>query len=1146
MVRFFRSLRFPLIILLPLFFLCPFGLAAADETPNPKVIILNSYHPGFTWSDDEMAGVLEELRRRYPRLDPAIEYLDDKRFPTAVHRLKMKDYLASKYQGHKFDLVIALDNAALDLALDFRPELFPGTPIVFAGVSGLTSARLAGKEKVTGVMEIPAIAETLELALALHPRTKEIFILHDYTITGKAMRRIIEQILPTFQGRVKFTFSPPAPMAEIVKQLKMLPDDTIVFIAAFATDAAGESFSQAETARHLTAGIKKPVYIVHEVLLGHGPVGGVLLDGREEGRRAGEIALRVLAGEDPSSIPVDIKSNARPMFDYRQLARFKIPESALPAGSIIINRPTSFYEDHKSLVWGASGVVVALGLLVIVLWINITRRRQAEQALQKNFHLLHSLFDAIPNPIFYKDKNGVYLGCNQHYEEFLGISHDALIGKTVFDISPQELADIYCKKDAELIEHPGVQVYDASVQNIHGQWRDVTFYKSTFNNVDGSLAGLVGVIVDITERKQAEAALSKNYSELHDTAQQLEQSRNMLQLIIESIPVRVFWKDSDLRYMGCNTLFARDAGLSQPEQLLGKDDFSMGWREQAEVYRADDRQVMESRRPKMNIVEPQTTPAGAKIWLNTSKVPLQLPNGEVFGVLGVYEDITARYHAEEALRESEEKFRLVFEKAPLGIMHYDQTSTITDCNEKFAEIIGTPKEEFIGFNMMRQLGDDKMRQAVAVSLKGEAGYYEGDYLSVTAGKLTPVRAIFQPIFSSDGVLSGGVTLFEDVSERQRAESERLQFNKLESLGTLAGGIAHDFNNILTAILGNIGLAALDDKIGLRVQDRLAQAEAACLRAQALSQQLLTFAKGGTPIKKLFSVTELLTESTAFSCAGSPVKCETSFPDNLWSIEADPGQIGQVFQNLIINAIQAMPTGGMIKVWAENLALGTSTDLPLSLGKYIKISVQDQGMGIPAEHLPRIFDPYFTTKQQGSGLGLASVYAIIKKHHGHIAVESKSGVGTTFFIYLPAVEQQATSQPAEDRELLVGKGKILVMDDEEIVRHVLGRMLARLGYEAEFARDGRQAIEMFVQAHGSGQVFAAVILDLTVPGGMGGKETIERLLEIDPRVKAVVSSGYSDDPIMADFTKYGFSGVIAKPYKISELGKILQGVVMGQR
>jgi PAS domain S-box-containing protein len=399
------------------------------------------------------------------------------------------------------------------------------------------------------------------------------------------------------------------------------------------------------------------------------------------------------------------------------------------------------------------------------------------------------------------------------------------------------------------------------------------------------------------------------------------------------------------------------------------------------------------------------------------------------------------------------------------------------------------------------------------------------------------------ITDAQGQPRGTVGVTRDITERRQLEEQFLQAQKMEAVGTLAGGIAHDFNNILTAILGNIGLAVLDDKISSRVKDRLAQAEAACMRAQALSQQLLTFAKGGAPVRKLFSVAELLTESTTFTCAGSSVRCETSFPENLWWIEADPGQIGQVFQNLTINAIQAMPTGGTIKVWAENLMLGPEHDLPLNSGRYIKISVRDQGMGIPAEHLPKIFDPYFTTKQKGSGLGLASTYAIIQKHHGHIAVMSTPGEGPTFHIYLPAVEQQVAPQPEEDRGLLVGKGKILVMDDEEMVREVLGRMLARLGYETEFAGDGSEAIKMFVQAQGVGQPFAAVILDLTVPGGMGGEETLAKLLEIDPQLKAIVSSGYSDDSIMANFHKYGFSGVIAKPYRISELGKILNQVIM---
>jgi PAS domain S-box-containing protein len=617
----------------------------------------------------------------------------------------------------------------------------------------------------------------------------------------------------------------------------------------------------------------------------------------------------------------------------------------------------------------------------------------------------------------------------------------------------------------------------------------------------------------------------------------LSETTDMLRLIIEAIPVRVFWKGHDLRYLGCNTLFARDAGRNNPQELVGRDDFAMGWKDQAELYREDDRQVMESRRPKLNIIEPQTTPTGAKIWLNTSKVVLQKPDGEVFGVLGVYEDITERKQAEEA-------FQVLVNQAPMGIFIV-QDGKFQLINPGFEKISGYAAGDLLGCESMRLVSPDyrqAVREHAIKMLKGEpVQAYEFPIITKCGETRWVMETVTSTLYRGKRASLG---YFIDISEHRSLEAQLLQARKMEAVGTLAGGIAHDFNNILTAILGNIGLAILDDKMSPRVRDRLAQAEQACLRAQSLSQQLLTFAKGGAPVKKIIPVAKLLTESIAFTCAGSAVRVDTSFPEDLWSIEADPGQIGQIFQNLTINAIQAMPTGGTIKVRAENLTLGTDRDLPLEAGKYLKITVQDQGIGIAAQHLPRIFDPYFTTKQKGSGLGLASTYAIVKKHHGHISVESKQGVGTTFQIYLPASEQPAAPQPAEDTGLPVGEGKILVMDDEEMVREVLGRMLGLLGYGVELASDGGEAIERFVQAQKAGQAFAAVILDLTVPAGLGGKDTVAKLRQLDPRIKAIVSSGYSDDPIMADFRKYGFSGVIAKPYKISEVGRLLQEVVMG--
>ncbi|MBU4448427.1 MAG: response regulator, partial [Proteobacteria bacterium] len=268
------------------------------------------------------------------------------------------------------------------------------------------------------------------------------------------------------------------------------------------------------------------------------------------------------------------------------------------------------------------------------------------------------------------------------------------------------------------------------------------------------------------------------------------------------------------------------------------------------------------------------------------------------------------------------------------------------------------------------------------------------------------------------------------------------------------------------------------------------------------------------------------------------------PDDLWAAEADPGQISQVLHNLVINAIQAMPSGGMVRILGENLVVETGSELGLDAGRYVKISIQDEGIGMSADHLSKIFDPYFTTKQMGSGLGLATSYSIIKNHRGHMSVESKLEKGTTFQVYLPASDQKVTQQLQEDGELISGKGRILVMDDEPMVRKVLGKMLLAMGYEVESAQDGAQALELYTRAQDTGDPFVTVILDLTVPGGMGGKEAMARLLKIDSQVKAIVSSGYSDDPVMANFQSYGFTDVIAKPYRISELDKVLKNTLSG--
>jgi PAS domain S-box-containing protein len=389
------------------------------------------------------------------------------------------------------------------------------------------------------------------------------------------------------------------------------------------------------------------------------------------------------------------------------------------------------------------------------------------------------------------------------------------------------------------------------------------------------------------------------------------------------------------------------------------------------------------------------------------------------------------------------------------------------------------------------------------------------------------------------------------AELAKANEELVKMQKLESVGVLAGGIAHDFNNNLQSILSCVTLAKTYANPEDEVYEKLTDAERITLQAKGLSQQLLTFSRGGDPIRKTIFISELIKESVNLALSGSNVKCEFNIPNNLWPVEADKGQLNQVISNFIINANQAMPEGGIVKVKTENINVDKNDLLLLKEGKYVRITIEDQGTGISHEHLQKIFDPYFTTKEKGNGLGLATCYSIIKKHDGYIDVESEVGIGTVFHIYLPAslIEPQkkpVLSKPngfSPEPDEGNGKGKVLLMDDEGIIRLVITQHLRNLKYEVEAAGNGAEAIELYKKAMESGKSFDAVVMDLTIPGDMGGKEATKRLLEIDPKAKVIVASGYVDDPIMAEFRKYGFKGVLTKPYEIYELDDMLRNVIM---
>jgi len=513
-------------------------------------------------------------------------------------------------------------------------------------------------------------------------------------------------------------------------------------------------------------------------------------------------------------------------------------------------------------------------------------------------------------------------------------------------------------------------------------------------------------------------------------------------------------------------------------------------------------------------------------------------------------DLSDIKRAEDALATERERLSVTLRAMTEGVITVDMEGTVQFINEAAEKLTGWSAGTAVGRRIEEvcALRHEKTRAVIALPATAELAAARGADLppqSVLISREAGLVFVEGRVAAMHGVAGaqvGAVLVLRDITERARLEAEVLRSSKLESLGILAGGIAHDFNNLLTVVMGNLTLAMLDSQVAAAAGRWLREAEHGVLRARDLTQQLLTFAKGGDPVRTAVALPDIVREAAEFTLHGSKVRCIFDIAADLWPADVDKGQIGQVVQNIVINAVQAMPEGGALHIALRNAAVAAG-DLPaVAAGRYLKLSLADTGTGIRGEHLARIFDPYFTTKQQGSGLGLATVYSVVKKHQGHIEVESELGRGTTFRIWLPAAQRPPEAAAPVHTRLSHRTGRILFMDDEEPICRLATALLERMGYEANVVGDGSEVVREYGAARTAGRPYDAVILDLTVPGGMGGLEAMEALRKLDPEVRAIVSSGYSSDPVLANYRAHGFLGMVPKPYKITDLSKTIQTVL----
>ena len=791
------------------------------------------------------------------------------------------------------------------------------------------------------------------------------------------------------------------------------------------------------------------------------------------------------------------------------------------------------YERFASNVgkWFGGVAYPAVDGKVAVTFVDITQQKQAAIALQESSERFRSIIDNTEAGYFFIDTEGIIRDVNQAWANMYKYSSvDEIIGHHFTEV--QQLDDIELAKDFVAGIMRGDSKYMSGEFSRQCKDGSIGYHTFTANPVmrQGEVVGIEGFIIDSTESKIIKESLRKSEEEYRT--------------LIENTTDIIMRFDRAGRHIYVSPSIKSELDMA-PDLFIGKTHKELGFPEDiCQLCEDAINRVFKS--GKMYETEFSVDGKEGEVTYNWRVIPEFDDDGNVKTAMSTARNVTRRKQVELTLKESEKRFHSLFYAMEEGValhqMIYDKRGKavdyiVLDVNLSYESITGLKKKQVVG------------KKASNIYDTSEPPYMD-IYGNVAAtGKATSFETYFQPMEKhfNISVFSPAkgqfATVFFDVTKHRQLEQEQARAAKLESIGLLAGGIAHDFNNILTAIVGNISLAKMISmREGSETEDVLAEAENAVMRAKDLTMQLLTFAKGGEPVRKTTSLADLICETTKFTLMGSNVRCRHYLAKDLKACEIDQGQISQVINNLLINGVQAMPLGGTISVRAENYTQSRNSGLGLKKGEYVKLTIKDQGIGIPEQNLAKVFDPYFTTKEKGSGLGLATSYSIIKRHNGLIKVESKLDVGTTFQIYLPASKKSTSRITSKRKSSGKARGRVLLMDDDQQVSNTISKMLQLLGHEVKTAPHGRAAIHIYKQAIELGQRFDVVILDLTIPGGMGGRETIAKLLELDPDVKAIVSSGYSNDPVVANYRDYGFTTVVSKPYLLEELREALESVM----
>ena len=1139
-------------------------LASTQKVRN--ILVLHSYHKGLSWTDSLVRGIDEGFADSGLVFDISHEFMDTKRLFTENYLNRLAALYRLKFKNSTFDVVLSTDDHAFNFLRKYHDILFPGTPVVFSGVNAFKKAMLDDHPTFTGVVESFDIPSTLKTALYLHPHATRFVVIDDQTLTGKSNMKLFLEAMKNISRPMKLLLLDNNTMAEVQDQVSRLDEKDIVIWLTFTADSEGNYFSFRQSARLISESSKAPLYSFWDFHLGYGIVGGKLASGYFQGKKAAELALRILEGEPVASIPVVTDSPNRYMFDYVQLERFNIDPKRLPIDSVVINRPNTFYVQNKAIVWGILVGFVALSTIIMLLLVNNSNRRLANREITRTKNRFQRIFDDAAVVLFEAEftafyselaelKNrgvgNLYSFFTRQSEELSNLSNSVKIldcngaALTLYGAVSKEELLLAMNNGLQVLSVDGIGKIIDAVDNggsrleweaintrLDGRQMNVLISMKPSHAFCESRKIIISV-VDVTERKR--------YIE------ELRMSEDRFRTLFDSAASGIAMLDIDGNFLRVNGACCSMFGYSRQE-LERKN-----WRD---ITHSDDIHLTKSlivdllQGKQLSSLEKRYIhKEGRIVWvllnvgLNTDS------DGKPLNYVTQMQDISRIKKVQTKMRLKEERYRQLFEADLSGFYIANPSGKVLLCNKVFAEILGfSDVAEVVGRNVSPY-------------------YRKSDVWFKLVGDLWQRKKIENnevELLRSDGkslnVLFNAIGRFDDkdqlleiqghminISRQKKLETQLVRAQKMEAMGLMAGGVAHDLNNILSGIIGypELMLATLDKDSRLRKPLRAIKQSGQ--RAAAVVADLLTVARSVANVREVHDICVLIKE---YLNSPECVQFRSVYPKISVVLEGkienatilcSPVHIKKCLMNLVTNGLEAIKGSGRIVVTLSEQTVSESLDDAQVSSEYIVLSVYDSGPGISEGDKRHIFEPFYTKKvmgKSGTGLGLAVVWNTVQDHGGKIKVDS-NGQGTTFDLFFPR-QLQLTLEPKKECEVgsLEGNGEhILVVDDEPVLRDIAHQILTSLGYRVDAVNSGEAAL-FFLQ----GQKVDLVLLDMFMEPGINGCETYERIILKYPGQKAIIVSGFSKSEDVKKAMLLGVGSFIEKPYSIEQLGRAVKGLL----